>query len=178
MNAQLVAIHTLKQLSNLLTQLDEALYKKSLDIFSSSSFGNHIRHILEFFQCLLNQYPEGKVNYDLRQRNSLLETAPCHAISIIEELCHQLSIIETKTSLTLETCYQTKGDQFIEAGTSIERELIYNIEHAIHHMAIIKIGIKVYAPDIELPEDFGVAPSTIKYQRATQSQKHMEITGS
>jgi len=47
--------------------------------------------------------------------------------------------------------------------TNALRELAYNIEHAIHHMAIIKIGINEVSPYILLPSAFGVASSTIRH---------------
>ncbi|MDX1476670.1 MAG: hypothetical protein R3301_03155 [Saprospiraceae bacterium] len=54
--------------------------------------------------------------------------------------------------------------------SSLERELIYNIEHTIHHLAIIKIGLAIIAPDIPLPAHFGVAPSTVKYKQGICAQ--------
>ena len=41
---------------------------------------------------------------------------------------------------------------------------MYNLEHAIHHHALIKVGLKIMTK-IELPESFGVAPSTIQYRK-------------
>jgi hypothetical protein len=46
------------------------------------------------------------------------------------------------------------------------RELVYNIEHVVHHMALVKIGLKELLPDLDLPDDFGVAVSTIRYQHS------------
>ncbi|MBK7681685.1 MAG: hypothetical protein IPJ26_04015 [Bacteroidetes bacterium] len=50
-------------------------------------------------------------------------------------------------------------------NSTYKRELAYNIEHAIHHMAIIKIAIENAYSDIVLDKAFGVAPSTIRFQR-------------
>ena len=67
--------------------------------------------------------------------------------------------------IDMKVCYSRDGDEAVELTTSLKRELIYNIEHAVHHMAIIKIAIKESLPHIALPEDFGIAYSTIKYQK-------------
>ena len=45
--------------------------------------------------------------------------------------------------------------------STLERELVYNIEHAVHHMAMIKIGLRQIAPEILIDKNFGVAQSTV-----------------
>ena len=51
--------------------------------------------------------------------------------------------------------------------SSFYRELSYNIEHAIHHMALLKVAVKQTLTYISLPENFGVASSTIRYRAST-----------
>jgi len=51
--------------------------------------------------------------------------------------------------------------EFIPSGAY--RELAYNIEHVIHHMAIIKIALRQHFEEVTIPENFGIAPSTAKY---------------
>jgi hypothetical protein len=51
----------------------------------------------------------------------------------------------------------------------MERELAYNIEHTIHHMAIIKQSIIEHFTYIDLPEYFGVASSTVRYASAKKN---------
>jgi hypothetical protein len=69
-------------------------------------------------------------------------------------------------TLKLEAAYDLNKEEFITIETNFLRELVYNIEHAVHHMAIIKIGVREVAPQIVLPHDFGIAASTIRYQEA------------
>lgn len=175
MNIRLVIIQTLTQLSQLLERLDEEIYTEKLELFSSSTIGNHTRHILEFFQCLLVQCENGKVNYDLRERNKKLESEPAFAVNAISCICNQLAEVKMDQSLILETNYQTDSRELIYANSTVEREMIYNIEHAIHHMAMIKMGLKLYVPDMEIPDHFGLAPSTIRYQKSRLSNAKMEI---
>ena len=49
------------------------------------------------------------------------------------------------------------------------RELHYNVEQCIHHLALIKVALKIIRPDIELSESFGVAPSTIQHRKKIAS---------
>ena len=53
-----------------------------------------------------------------------------------------------------------------ENATSLNRELTYNNEHAIHHMAILRIALMQESMNVSISENFGVANSTIKYREA------------
>ncbi|WP_339837617.1 hypothetical protein [uncultured Flavobacterium sp.] len=48
-------------------------------------------------------------------------------------------------------------------STNYERELLYNLEHSIHHQALIKVAV-LKNPSIKICENFGVAKSTIEYR--------------
>jgi hypothetical protein len=50
--------------------------------------------------------------------------------------------------------------------SNVQRELVYLIEHSIHHFALVRIGIQENFPEIILPCDFGIAYSTIKYRES------------
>ncbi len=152
---------TLLQVSEVIHLLDNNQYAKPLDVLSDNSVGKHIRHIVEFYQCLINGLAIGCIDYDERERNMLLETDPNYTLEIIKHLINNIVIIKDN-ELLLNVTY---GDNFITIKTSFFRELAYNIEHTIHHLAIIKIGIKLHFPSLVLPEDLGVAHSTIKYQQ-------------
>jgi hypothetical protein len=64
------------------------------------------------------------------------------------------------------------NDEFLSIETTATRELVYNIEHAVHHMAIMKIGVREIASYICLAPDFGIAASTIRYKEASISMSH------
>jgi hypothetical protein len=69
----------------------------------------------------------------------------------------------------LKTDYSGKGTGQMN-NTSYNRELVYNLEHAIHHMAIMKIAVDNAFPQVQMPENFGVAYSTIRYQQQQCAQ--------
>ena len=51
-----------------------------------------------------------------------------------------------------------------EVKSSFERELLYCLDHAIHHQALIKIGLKELELSHLVSPDFGVAYSTLRYR--------------
>lgn len=151
----------LGQLTDAINQLEHQDYKKPLETLSGSSIGQHVRHVIEFYQCMMNGHEKEVINYDLRVRDKMIEESREFAIQCINKILFDLNTANLSKTITLEIMY----DQPIKLSTTIERELVYNIEHAIHHMALIKIGIKAIDPKILLPEDFGVAASTIRHQQ-------------
>src|SRR5262245_1913964 len=79
---------TLAQLQQVLSELSEDEYRRPLPILSNSSIGQHTRHIIEFFQTLLEAYDSGQLNYDKRERNRLIEKnqqAALVALSFIQD---------------------------------------------------------------------------------------------
>ena len=154
----------LDQLSVAIEQLTEAEFIQPSDTLSGSSVGQHLRHTLEFFFCLEQGYSKGVINYDKRSHDKLIETnkeVALDAINCIRQFI--LRQVQDK-SLLLEVGYDLNGDENVSVQTNYFRELTYNIEHAVHHMAIMKIGIREVAPRVSIPVDFGVAASTLRYR--------------
>lgn len=156
-----VSKNLLEELNYVINQLDNAAYSMPLDLLSGSTIGQHTRHILEFYQCFIEGNSAKEIDYDLRKRNITIETNTDFAGNLIEQIND--SIDQTSDSNIILKFNNGEECQFI--SSSIERELVYNIEHAIHHMAIIKIAIISNFSDVILPPNFGVAPSTVKYHR-------------
>ena len=150
-------------LRQFLDQVDKDVYARPLDIFSGASIGQHTRHIIEFYQCMLEQYQSGTVNYDLRKRDITIEYSPQQALDAIIAIENGLVNLDEDTSFTLQTNYSQEG-LYTEVATSIKRELVANLEHTIHHLALIKVGLKHLGIDMPLAPDFGIAPSTIRHR--------------
>ena len=160
---------TISKLANVqfyLRNLDETAYREPLELLSFASIGEHTRHILEFYICLLEQSKAGKVNYDQRRRDKAIQSDPRVASTVLSTVVEHLHTIDVGQQLQLEICYDADQEVLNIVDTSLERELVYNLEHVIHHLAIIKIGLAVIAPQLSLPEDFGVAPSTMRFKKS------------
>ena len=166
-----IAATVLNDLRYYLATIDPATYQASLDILSGSTIGQHTRHIIEFFNCLIEQSNEGEhplINYAKRRRDYLIESAPDHALQNVNLICEQLHDLDMARVCHLDG--EEHGLEDLEVSSTIGRELIYTIEHTIHHLAIVKIALKAVTPSIRLPEHFGVAPSTIRYRQESCAQ--------
>jgi hypothetical protein len=151
---------TVEDLANALGQLSNTQYTKSCITLSGSSIGQHVRHVVELFQCLVNGYETGVVNYDSRRRNQDIATHKMVALECLSVIINTISHPDKPMQLYAGF---SKEDKLSVISTTYYREIVYNIEHTIHHMALIRIGI-TEASDIRLPQEFGVAPATLKYQ--------------
>lgn len=150
---------TLEELVDLLNQLPAEDYNNPCAGLSNSSIGGHTRHIIEMFQCLDEQYDSGHVNYDLRQRDMNIQSDPHLAIEAIVTLKARLP----KDNKPLYLIQKFNGVA-VEIATNYHRELLYNLEHCIHHQALIKVALLQHGA-ITISDDFGVAKSTIEYRR-------------
>jgi uncharacterized damage-inducible protein DinB len=155
---------TLAELSTVICQLEDTQFSLSLPIFSGSSIGMHARHVVEFYQCLLEQsFDNQQVNYDKRSRDLLLQSNIDYFSQALETV---ISTLDTVSEARLKGHLSIATDETQDImNSSLNRELHYNLEHTIHHAALIKIGILNLMPNIELPKSFGVAPSTIRYKK-------------
>lgn len=148
-----------------LHSITEKNYLKKLDILSGSTIGQHVRHIVEFYIAVLESMEGGVVCYDNRKRNLQLETDLNYTIQTIQSISLNLEKATKDRSLILRTTYDGNSNYSVEVITSFYRELGYCIEHSIHHQALIKIGAISQRPELNLPENFGIAPATIKYRK-------------
>lgn len=149
------------ELKDALNQLTSEQFCHPCPVLSGATVGQHIRHTIELYQCLFAGYHTGKVNYELRKRDVRIETDKDFAITQLQRI--SASIHKENKPIRLESGFGDPEYSVI-TDTNYYRELIYNLEHTIHHMALIRIGIEAVS-DVILPETFGVAPSTIQYRK-------------
>jgi hypothetical protein len=159
-----------------LERISTTCYCQPLPKLSGSSVGQHTRHFVEFFQCLAEHLEnagageECHLNYDHRRRDHRIETEPRFALSLVESLKLQLPGLPWDVNLRVEHTDYLLGKSTL-ISSSAERELLYNIEHTIHHFALIKIGLNIVEPGLELPPHFGVAASTLQYRTVARISK-------
>jgi hypothetical protein len=154
------SIHkTLKELSDLLHQLSNEDYALPCRELSDSSIGQHIRHIIELFQCLVNQYESGIINYDNRLRDYTIQTNVFVAQEALKSILNAIDKPNKKVVLQ-----QVIDGEQMNIESNYNRELLYNLEHCIHHQALIKVVV-LQMEHLQVDENFGVARSTIEYRK-------------
>jgi hypothetical protein len=155
-------LHLLLQLQQALENLTDHQYTAPVELLSGSTIGSHVRHLIEFYLELIKGYDSGHVNYDKRKRDHSIESHRWVALEKLEEIGS--AIIRPDKELVLSANFTAGEDGPLEVRTNYFRELIYNLEHTVHHMALLRVGIGAVS-SLVLPPAFGVAMSTLKFRQ-------------
>jgi uncharacterized damage-inducible protein DinB len=156
-------VSILNGMEHVVGQISDDDFVKPSPLLGGVTIGQHLRHTIEFFQCLESGVKSGTINYDKRNHDNVIETDRLLALVTLERIKNFVTHCQSDKSLSLEVGYDRHSEKTITVATNFHRELIYNIEHTVHHMALMKIGIRQVAPYVVVPQDFGVAASTLRY---------------
>ena len=158
------------QVVNLLGALNQEQYARPLTIYNGSTLGQHFRHIFDFYQCLVNDVSAGKIDYARRERDSRIEQDPVYAKAAFLRVAEIIGSFEELSSLEVLADFSSdSSDGRPLVKSTVGRELMFAHDHAVHHIAIIKIGFQQAFPEIPIALEIGVAPSTIKYRAGQAS---------
>tara|TARA_R110002124_G_scaffold165010_1_gene332343 strand:- start:3774 stop:4316 length:543 start_codon:yes stop_codon:yes gene_type:complete len=163
-------IYFLEQGITLLLSISDEEYSFNNGKYFKSGIGRHFRHIIEHYTSLINGYTN-KVNYDDRERDLKLEASREFAISTLRSVIDSIEVFQTKPEL-IENKIEVMSNEGVDvedspwSNSTIRRELQFLVSHTVHHYALIGLILKTM--DVSVPENFGVAPSTLKHE---QSQK-------
>ena len=164
MSAGLIAenIALLRQGIELLEELNPGLYTRELLADGRRrGVGPQIRHCLDFFANFLDGFEAGRVDYDARQRDEVVESDRQLAAQRMEGHIERLRMISPEAFDTALDVRLDSPDTW--ARSSVGRELQALVSHTVHHYALIAQQLR--ANGYEPGPDFGVAPSTLRYQR-------------
>ena len=154
----------LKQITTILTLLASQSKEKQQQLFIEQRIGAHIRHVHDHFRSLFIGLNTGVVDYNLRNRDSMEEVNLSISLSENKHILNQLvtlNVASSKIEIISEiNCHATES---LQMTSSVERELLYLINHTIHHAAIIKHMMD--NAGVSCPSEIGLAPGTATYYR-------------
>jgi len=146
----------LNALNDLISKLNDVQYSQKIAHLGNASIGGHTRHIIELLLCATDGFSSGEVDYINRKRNMELENSRMIAQNSIQSLSAKISKTDKKLELIIED-----GENVV--NTTYYREIVYNTEHTIHHLELIKVALIEMNLDL-VDENFGMAYSTIRFK--------------
>ena len=165
-NALVVAAkQVLTQGQALLAAVDAKSYTfKPIADSSSASIGDHYRHILDHFSCLLDGLADRRIDYDARQRDSRIADDPAYAAWLTDQLLGQFqalssAILAEPVEVSYSVGYCESEPDVLRS--TVGREIAFAVGHAVHHFAIVRLLAE--QSGAQLPANFGFAPSTLNH---------------
>lgn len=162
-------LHFLRQGIDLLRGFDDDTYTRpTSDRPRAAGVGPHFRHCLDFYHCFLRDMKSGRIDYDLRDRQPNLETSVAAALTAVEGIRANLSVIDEEQARREVAVHHDEvpgedSDTSWQRST-IARELRFLASHTVHHYALIALLARDQG--IEPGDEFGVAPATLEYWAA------------
>lgn len=158
-------ISTIDQGVAFLARLKEQEYCQLADGIPSS-IGSHTRHILDHFISLQTSLDTGVVDYEVRQRGSLLETSLTEALNQFAEVRRWILGLNAMTMTKVVRVNADIGiheSHIIQVDSTLSRELMFACSHAIHHYSTLKTIYQLIGGVTSA--EFGLAPSTASFNR-------------
>lgn len=150
-------LHTLQNVQVLLTKLsNSSLSNKSIAPYYSST-GTHVRHILDFYDCIL--VDENTVDLTARKRQINIETNCEAALKYLQEIVGKLKRLNVDDLNRTVLVTDDLGLGKVEIEYTLGAILAQANSHTIHHYAIInyildRLGISIN------DDTFGYNPTT------------------
>ncbi len=160
-------VYQLSALSDVLEALTSEQFTAKIRHLRNASIGEHTRHIIEILHCLQNGYSTGQVDYINRVRDLELQSNRLKSIGALKLFLVSKKMPDKKLKLVTETNFESEIEPVY---TTYYREIVYQAEHVIHHLALIQVSLLELELNVA-PPDFGLAYSTIKYKTSLQNKQ-------
>jgi len=150
----------LDQLAALIARLDPTDYRHLCLRLGGGSPGGHVRHCIEFYQCFLDGFEGGRIDYDGRRRDPALENDPDAARAALSEIATRLARDTARMPADFPLHVRECGTTWLPSTHARESRFLHS--HTVHHMALVAVLLR--ARDLPVPADFGVAPATLQHR--------------
>jgi len=152
----------LMDMATLLDGTSDLDYLSRPDGGVSGSVGAHVRHCLDHVRAVLGAAAGGLLSYDCRERDTAIEHKRTLGILALRQEGARLEGMGGRPAdqpVRLEALIDCAGGA-VEVSLSLGRELVFVLQHTIHHQAIV--ALLLGARGIAIPLRFGYAPSTVR----------------
>jgi hypothetical protein len=152
----------------LLEELDDRLYAETGGPPVQSGVGAHFRHCIDFYQSFLAGVASGRIDYDRRERDLLVERDRAFAATKLRIVISELRSLthvngEEVVLISLEGEADDSSESSRWCRSTVARELQFLLSHTVHHYALVALALRLRG--FEPGEEFGVAPSTLRHWR-------------
>lgn len=154
-------VETVLQAKEFLQRVSTEDYQRIIKPHFASSAGTHMRHILDHYLALKVGLNQGLVNYNMRNRDSKVETCPIAALAKwqkIEQWLTQVSQLKADSPLTVKCETSIHHTHNAQTQSTLARELVFVSSHATHHFSLLAVMNSLLGKKHEI--NFGVAPCT------------------
>lgn len=160
----------IQQIREILSRMTDAQYVMALPLYNGSTIGQHMRHIYDFYNSVISASELGELDYAKRDRNPDIESYTHSASTHFKQMIDAIQLLSEDLSIDVVTEFDTQESTLRKrVKSSVGRELMYAYDHAVHHMAIVKMGLQTSFPEFDIDKNIGVAPSTIKHNSLQSS---------
>lgn len=151
-------IEELARGARLIERIEDAVYRRKAN--GTGSIGGHFRHNLDFANSFLNGIESGKIDYNRRERDVLTEEDRLYAIERFALAIHRFRALSPDFSERKVWIRSEIGVEiWLESSAAREFEFLHS--HTVHHHALIAEKLAFFG--VAATENFGVAPSTLKF---------------
>lgn len=152
-------LYTLQKAKILLSEIDDESYCCNEVGPYYSSVGSHLRHVLDFYNCIFNGFDRKYVNLTARERDQKVENNCSEALVCIDSISEKLKTLRFVDLNTLIKVEDNLGKGSITLQYTLGALLAQANAHTIHHYAII--GYILDQLGIEIKDaEFGYNPTT------------------
>ncbi len=165
MSFLLPTLEVLGQLRSFVRDVSDEDYVHPVVVLDGGTLGQHVRHAVTFYMYLLLalEQEDAVVRYHVRFRDPLMERQREVALGALDRVIRTLPDFDQDCVMGFLS-EPTDEAPALSISSSLYREYAYVMDHTIHHMALLRIGIKELCPGMQLPPSFGIARSTISYR--------------
>lgn len=156
--------NALSQVSEILNAVQGLPHHTATSFYCGTNAGKHVRHILDHFLAFIAALDEGVLDYNRRNRESDVERDWNAAQEQLDTIITRIAAMPVEATpikiiSEVDTC-ATENEQF---DSNLPRELLYLINHTMHHTAYIRLLAQ--HEGIHFAEHIGIAPATASYLR-------------